>query len=156
LESILERNLIDFSTALPNIPISTPLQQSISGVQDILPSLFGQSFGAARGPAALLTGGGGPVPQFGRTQTREELGLPDRREYFPTTPTPEALEEADLIPPVRTTPGARQRARGTQRLERKEEKLGAQIERREARGAGTKRKEKKLSEVERRLTQARV
>ena len=174
---VVLRSLIDSTTAVPDTPISVPLQQATSGLQDILPALFQQGFGNSRGPAALL--GGAPpqfsdttgtagvsdqlatpqaaVPQFGRTQTREELGLPSRRETnFPNLPTPQELEEQDLIAPIRTTPGAQRGKKQRRKLEGRERRLEKRIAKRDAAGRPKGRAPKRLERTRKKLRGARI
>lgn len=167
LTGLLTRALLGQQTALPEIPVTVPTQQAISGLQDILQPILNRAFEAPQGLAARLSAPGGApptatpaagaippgpgVPAFGRTQTRDELGLPARREAFPFTPTPEELEETIGLPPIRSTPRTRQRARQVRQLERRAGKIGERIERRELAGKGTGRAERKLGRVERKL-----
>ncbi len=161
------RNLLGQQATTPNIPITTPLQQSISGQQDIMQPLFNRAFGpqtqqglagrlAAGGQQAPAVDGGGiaaapGVPEFGRTQTREDLQLPDRSEYFPFQMTPEELEAADLVPPVRQTGPTKKQGKRIRRTERRVGKLERRVERRQARGKGTAKAEKRLARARERL-----
>lgn len=113
--------------------VPTALSQGIGGLQEILPSLFGQAFGPNRGLAGMLSGqpmgslasssssgssgaaappsmnssGGGmqglmsQYPQFGRTPSREELGLIDPSLTPPGFLPPEETV-AGQLPGVRT------------------------------------------------------
>ncbi len=156
LFEILGRNLLGEQLALPEIPVTTPLQQSISARQDVAQGLLNQAFGQQPGLAGRLAGQGPQptieaapgVPQFGRTQTREELGMPRRREMFPFTPTPEEYEESIGVPPLRRPERAKKAERKEKRLEARKGRLEERIERREAKGKQVGKAERRLARTE--------
>lgn len=167
LFDLLSRNLLGQQAALPDTPISVPLQQSISGGQDVMQGLLNQAFGlqnqaslagrlAGQGAVSGIQPAAG-APAFGRQQTREELGLPARREYFPFTPTPEEIEQGPGLEPIRSRPVAKRASEKAARLARRSERIGGRvetlrgrIESREERGLRTGRLEKRLRKAERR------
>lgn len=150
--------------------IPVPLQQAVSGYQDMMPTLMAQAFGQPQGLASRLSGGsptssGSSVPmplsaqpgtsflperfgetqpqgQFG-TQTREQLGLGKPSIVDPRflPPTEDILEN---LPPVRTsTP--------TRRQIRQEAKLAGMKAARESRaeaGLGTRKLDQKIARKE--------
>lgn len=156
---LIQRQLLGQSIALPDTPISVPLQQSISGVQDALVPIFEQAFGANRGIRGLLDtqaqtpfsgdGEAAAPPQFGRTQTREELGLPSRRENFPFTPTVQDFEETGLVPLLRNSPLASRRTKANKRLIKRTERLEEKKARREAKGKSTAKVERRIDKTKR-------
>lgn len=142
----------------PETAISIPQQQGISNLQAGLPAMganFGiggtmaerlggrpiapvqTSLGTAQ-PGAMLPGGSGQ--QFG-LQSRAQMGLPARTDYFPFTPSAEEVAALGL-PSVR--PGSKQ----GQKLAKREEKLTNRIENRQAAGKGTAKAEGKLARVQ--------
>lgn len=157
--SVTERALLGQLANPPNTAISTPLQQAISNAQGGFPTMR-QNFGLGGGLVNQLTGqgvGAGPqgnvlgnlLPsslggQGWGMQSREQLGLPDRRSYFTFLPTPEQLQTAGAVPPIRTPPQ-------TGKLQKREAKLEGRIERRQAAGKGTAKAERKLSNIQARL-----
>lgn len=166
LFDVLGRNLLGQQVGLAETPISVPLQQSVSGMQDVMQPLFNQAFGAQTGAglAGRLAGQGAVsgiqpaagAPVFGRTQTREELGIPPRRDAFPFTPTPEEILGGPGLPPIRSTPAAKRADEKARRAQKKESKLEGRIEKIEGRigrrkelGLGTGRQEKRLARVQR-------
>lgn len=161
LADLAQRALLGSLAEQPNTPIPVPFAQSIGALQSAMPFLMNQGFGGG-GLASRLAGGssqgfglppgseGIPTPQFGAVPTREELGLPDRRENFPGLPTFEELEAADLVPPIRQSKGTRKEERLERRLEPERGRLEERIARRGEKGRATGQAERKLGRIKRR------
>jgi hypothetical protein len=151
----------------PNTPIPVPFAQSIGALQSMMPFLMNQGFGGG-GLASRLAGGssqgfglppgseGIATPEFGAVPTREELGLPDRRENFPGLPTFEELEAGDLVPGIRQSKGTRKGERLERKLQPERTRLENRIERREDKGRDTGAAEKKLERIKRRTARTNV
>jgi hypothetical protein len=161
LFDIIQRSILGQQLSLKDTPISVPLQQSISGMQDVMQPLFNQAFGAqtGQGLAGRLAGQGASpgiqpaagAPVFGRTQTREELGLPSRRENFPFTPTAEEFKEKVGLPPVTKTGRVKRKEKKLRTLKKHEARREARIERREAAGKGTAKLERRQRKTRRKI-----
>jgi hypothetical protein len=101
LESILERMVLGQMTTPPNTAIATPLQQAISNLQS--------------GGRGSMPGGLGNLPNNG-LQTREQLGLPDRRSYFPGLPTTDEAAALGAFPGIMSNPRTVKQGRRQQGL----------------------------------------
>ena len=136
LGSVLERALLGQMANPPNTAISVPMQQAISGAQ-LGPAGLAHIFGI--GADQSLS----PGPnQFG-LQSREQLGLPDRRSYFTFLPTADQLSALGAVPGIGVTPEGK-------RAERQLTRLPGQIEKarsrgKEGRAERLERKEKRIS-----------
>jgi len=121
------RALLGQMAAPPETAISAPHQQAITGAQ-LGPAGMSQMFGI--GATKSLT----PGPNQYGLQSREQLGLPDRRDYFTFVPTPDQIEAMGALPGVR---GVETTAKAQNRYAR----LGGKIEKATAAGK-TKRADK--------------
>lgn len=92
--SILNRALLGQLVNPPNTAITTPLGQGATMLQQ------GGTFGGAADTAAKMAAD----PSYG-AQTREQLGLPDRRSYFTFLPTAEQVAALGAVPGIQTSPG---------------------------------------------------
>lgn len=163
---MLGRSFLGQLAEPPNTAISVPLQQATSLYQGGFPAMQ-SAMGLGGGMADRLSGGTGGIagqpqpgsllpasmqgpsagspgagkPQQWGTQTREQLGLPDRSSYFPLTPNVDEILAMGQ-PPVRSND------RLTNRLTKREERLERKIERREAKGKNTAKQERKLAGVQ--------
>lgn len=149
----------------PDTAISVPLQQATSLYQGGFPAMQ-SAMGLGGGMADRLGGGTGGIegqPQPGQllpasmqaprggpgasakpsqwgTQSREQLGLPDRSSYFPLTPNVDEILAMGQ-PPVRSND------RMTNKLTKREDRLERKIARREDKGKNTAKQERKLAAV---------
>lgn len=99
LERILERAILGQMTQPPETALAVPLQQAVSHLQN-----GGGLAGRLSQPAMGQTGG---------LQTREQLGLPDRKTYFPGVPT---FDEAAALGAFPGIPANKKTARVQQKL----------------------------------------
>lgn len=106
--SLLERQILGQMTQPPETAISTPLQQAVSNLQS--------------GGRGALPGGFANLPNNGM-QTRAQLGLPDRKSYFPGTPSFDEAAALGAFPGLASDKGTVRAAR----------KLGNPITKRERR-----------------------
>jgi hypothetical protein len=159
----LVRGLIGQMAEPPETPISTPLQQAISNLQSGDPS---RAFGLGGGMASRLSGAStSTAPSASGTdaagfapgsfspnapggpsglQSREQLGLPDRKSYFPFMPSADDIEAIGLAP-------VRSQKKATNELRDKIDRLQTKIDVREAAGKGHGKADKKLEKVKTRL-----
>lgn len=151
--------------------IPVPLQQAVSGYQDMMPALMAQAFGgptslasrlspaspsssASPTPTAAASGaswmpdsfGGATGKQTFGMQSREQLGLgkPSVTDPRFLPPTDSILEE---LPPVRTSQPTRRASRATAKLEGMQAKRDARADA----GLGTGRLDRKIAKKERRM-----
>jgi len=96
LETVLENAFLAQQAQPPNTALSVPLQQAISNLQS--------------GGRGSLPGGFANLPNQGM-QSREQLGLPDRRSYFPGLPTYDELKALGSFQDVPSIAEARKTAR---------------------------------------------
>lgn len=143
LYSIANRALIGQLVEPPETAVAAPLQQAVSNLQGGFGTMR-SNFGMGGGLADQLAGrggGGAMLPgenQWG-LQTREQLGLPDRKDYFEFVPSADEVRSLGALPNVRPTgPG------------KKIEKLENRIERRQAAGKGTANAEARLARLKER------
>lgn len=120
-----QRGLFDLTTRAligqlaqpPNMAISVPMQQAISTLQA----------GQTGGILGRLTAGQGQDPATFGLRTREQLGLPDRKSYFPGVPSFEEVAALGALPPIRPAKGTEKTAKETGNLPRnKKERRGKQ------------------------------
>jgi len=146
------------------LAIPVPLQQATTGLQSLLPSIFAGTGGMASrlGPrsgqetSTPSSGGSSPgisQPTFGGLASREDLGL-----QSPVTAAPGFLPPRESIleslPPVRKA----KKTLETERLERRQQNLGARrealesrIAEREAAGKGAGAARQRLRRTDRRI-----
>lgn len=155
---LVNRGLLGQMAEPPETPISVPLQQAITNAQGGMPYLRSQ-FGLGGGLANRLTGegvGGGqmlPGPTQSGLQTREQLGLPPRKEQMgPWIPSAEELEALGSVPKVRPSGKS---GRRMQRLEKREERLQDRIATRSAAGKTTGKAETRLAGTQDKLSDVR-
>lgn len=99
---LLRRAMTDQMVNPPNTAISVPTQQAVSNLQ-----------GGFGGLSRAFGVGGSGLGQTGGLQTREQLGLPDRRSYFPNMPTNEQIQSLGL-PSVRQGDAPKKRGKKAQ------------------------------------------
>lgn len=116
---LLTRAMIGQMVNPPNTAISTPLQQAVSGYQQMMPGLQQAAAGSLAQrlaqPASGTGGAGSAVSGTAPTgasqdwtpgaganqaglQTRAQLGLPDRSSYFTFMPTAQQVADIGLAP----------------------------------------------------------
>jgi hypothetical protein len=116
---LLTRAMIGQMVNPPNTAISTPMQQAISGYQQMMPGLQQSAAGSLAQrlaqPASGTAGAGSAVsgtaptgqsqdwtPAAGANQaglqTRAQLGLPDRSSYFTFMPSAQQVADIGLAP----------------------------------------------------------
>ena len=93
LEAILERAILGQMTTPPNTAIAVPLQQAVSHLQNGA-GLAGRLSQAAPGQTVDL-------------QTRQQLGLPDRKTYFPGVPSFDEAAALGAFPGIPANPKTR-------------------------------------------------
>lgn len=120
LMDLLNRSMIGQMVNPPNTAISTPMQQAVSSYQGMMPTLQQSASGslasrlsqpsgstASSGSGTPGTAGSGVGTQDWTTaaganqaglQTREQLGLPDRKSYFTFMPSAQQVADIGLSP----------------------------------------------------------